>query len=102
MKQFKHILFAAAVVSTRLLDLFIYDLPQCQLDEHIVAEHIKVIPEEKTIRLYSHDGQTMVSDYILIQPTKEYHIKENGKETVIRQVWGHIYQYEGDKVKCSK
>lgn len=93
-------LFAIALATSQLLDLFIYDLPKCELSDHLVAEHIRVFVDQKVIRLYSHEDGATVSDDILIQSHKEYHIRENGSNTVIRQGWGGVYQIDPDKAVC--
>lgn len=94
--------FMLAVVATPLVDLFIYDASDCTLEDHIVANSIEVHKKESMIRLRSKDEYSWTVDDILIQDTKEYHIKENGKETVLRKVWGHVYNYEGDKILCKQ
>lgn len=89
----KHTILVLMLVVTPLVDVFIYDLQDCQF-EHLVAEKVRVYPKERVIQLWSHDENGYTSDSILIQEHQEFHIKEKGKVTIIR--------YDGQRVYSPK
>lgn len=88
----KHTILALMLAVTPLIDLFIYDARSCNLNEHLVGVHARLVREDLVIRFWYDDYD---SENIELRTGKVYVVKETDKTTSVTVKRGEAVLTDG-------